>query len=79
MIPAKLAGAVILGVLLVVLAWAALRRRQPILWFALALIPVGRGYLMATGRHRRHRPQCRAGPCAAARGIETRPTREILT
>jgi MYXO-CTERM domain-containing protein len=50
MIPAKLAGAVILGVPLIVLAGAALWRRQrPAFWFALALILVGLGYLMATG------------------------------
>jgi len=50
MIPAKLAGAIILGVPLVVLAWAALRRQpRPLLLFALALIFVGLGYLMATG------------------------------
>jgi dipeptide/tripeptide permease len=50
MIPAKLAGAVILGVPLIVLAYAALSRQpRPVLWFALALILVGLGYLMATG------------------------------
>ena len=50
MIPAKLAGAVILGVPLIVLAYAALwPRRRPVFWFALALILVGLGYLMATG------------------------------
>jgi drug/metabolite transporter (DMT)-like permease len=50
MIPAKVAGAVILGVPLIVLAWAVLWRRQrPVFWFALALILVGLGYLMATG------------------------------
>ena len=50
MIPAKLAGALVLGVPLIVLAWAALWRRQrPVFWFALALILVGLGYLMATG------------------------------
>lgn len=50
MIPANLAGAIILGVPLIVLAWAGLRRQpRPILWFALALILVGLGYLMATG------------------------------
>ena len=50
MIPAKIAGAVILGVPLAVLAWAVLRRQpRPVLWFALALILVGLGYLMATG------------------------------
>jgi dipeptide/tripeptide permease len=50
MIPAKLAGAVILGVPLIVSAWALLREQPPpVLWFALALILVGLGYLMATG------------------------------
>ena len=50
MIPAKIAGAVILGVPLIGLAWAALRRQpRPIFWFALALILVGLGYLMDTG------------------------------
>ena len=50
MLSAKLAGAVILGVPLIVLAWAALWRRQrPVFWFAVALILVGLGYLMATG------------------------------
>jgi drug/metabolite transporter (DMT)-like permease len=51
MIPAKLAGAIVLGVPLILAAYAALWRRQPrpIFWFALALILVGLGYLMATG------------------------------
>jgi dipeptide/tripeptide permease len=50
MIAAKLASAVILGVPLIVLAWALLRRHpRPVFWFALALILVGLGYLMATG------------------------------
>jgi dipeptide/tripeptide permease len=50
MIPAKIAGAIILGVPLIVLAWAGLRRQpRPVLWFAFALILVGLGYLMATG------------------------------
>ncbi len=49
MIPAKLAGAAILGVPLIVLAWAVLWRQRPVLWLALALILVGLGYLMATG------------------------------
>jgi hypothetical protein len=50
MIPAKIAGAVILGVPLVLAAWLLLRRQPwPVLWFALALILVGLGYLMATG------------------------------
>ena len=50
MIPAKVAGAVMLGVPLIVLAWVGLRRQpRPVFWFALALILVGLGYLMATG------------------------------
>jgi dipeptide/tripeptide permease len=50
MIPAKLAGAIILGVPLIVLAWAALWRRQrSVFWFAVALILVALGYLTATG------------------------------
>jgi hypothetical protein len=50
MIPAKVAGAVILGVPLILVAYVALWRRQrPVFWFALALILVGLGYLMATG------------------------------
>ncbi len=46
----KLYGAVILGLPLVIVAWALLWRRQrPVFWFALALIAVALGYLMATG------------------------------
>lgn len=46
----KIAGAIMLGIPLVVIAWAALwRRNRPVLWFALALIGVAIGYLMATG------------------------------
>jgi dipeptide/tripeptide permease len=50
MIPAKIAGAIILGVPLIVLALVGLRRQpRPVFWFALVLIVVGLGYLMATG------------------------------
>ncbi|HEX6001044.1 MAG TPA: hypothetical protein VFZ16_16880 [Hyphomicrobiaceae bacterium] len=50
MIPAKIAGAVILGVPLIIAAWVLSRQQpRPIFWFALALIAVGLGYLMATG------------------------------
>lgn len=50
MIPAKLAGVVILGIPLIVLAWVALRRQpRPVVRFAVALVLVGLGYLMATG------------------------------
>ncbi len=46
----KLYGAVILGLPLVIVAWALLwRRNRPIFWFALVLIAVALGYLMATG------------------------------
>lgn len=50
MISAKVAGAVILGVPLIVLAWALLwRPLRAVFWFAAVLILVGLGYLMATG------------------------------
>jgi dipeptide/tripeptide permease len=50
MIPATLAGAIILGIPLILTAWVLLRAQpRPMLWFALALILVGLGYLMATG------------------------------
>jgi dipeptide/tripeptide permease len=50
MVAAKLAGAVILGIPLILVAYLALWRRQrEVFWFALALILVGLGYLMATG------------------------------
>ena len=49
MISAKIAGAVILGIPLSLIAWVFLRRQRPVLWFALACILVGLGYLMATG------------------------------
>jgi len=50
MIPAKLAGAVILGVPLILIAWLLLRRQaRAVFLFALALIVVGLGYLAATG------------------------------
>lgn len=45
-----IAGAVIVAIPLIVLAWAVLwRRARPVFWFALALIIVGTGYLTATG------------------------------
>jgi dipeptide/tripeptide permease len=41
---------VILGIPVILVAYAALWTRQrPVFWFALALILVGLGYLMATG------------------------------
>lgn len=50
MISAKLAGAVIFGVPLILVAWVLLRRQtRAVFWFAVALILVGLGYLAATG------------------------------
>ena len=50
MIPAHLAGAAILAIPAIIMAWAVLWRRQrPVFWFAVALIVVGVGYLTATG------------------------------
>lgn len=46
----KWLGALILGIPLLIVAWALLwRRNRPVFWFALALIAVALGYLMATG------------------------------
>ncbi len=46
----KLLGAVVLGIPLLIAAWALLwRRNRAVFWFALALIAVSLGYLMATG------------------------------
>jgi endonuclease/exonuclease/phosphatase (EEP) superfamily protein YafD len=46
----SLSGAIILGLPLLILAWALLwRRNRPVFWFAAALIVVALGYLMATG------------------------------
>ena len=46
----KILGALLLGIPLLVAAWALLRRRnRPVFWFALALIALALGYLMATG------------------------------
>jgi dipeptide/tripeptide permease len=46
----KLLGAIILGIPLLMVAWALLwRRNRPVFWFALALLVVALGYLMATG------------------------------
>ncbi len=49
MIPAKFAGALILGIPLLLIAWVGLRRNRPVQLFAAAMILVGVGYLMATG------------------------------
>ncbi|MCB1521497.1 MAG: hypothetical protein KDJ37_13095 [Hyphomicrobiaceae bacterium] len=46
----KILGIVILGLPLLLVAWAALwRRHRPVFYFALALIVVALGYLAATG------------------------------
>ncbi len=46
----KLTGALIIAIPLILIAWALLwRRARPVFWFALALIVVGTGYLIATG------------------------------
>lgn len=70
MLTPKIAGAVILGVPMIVLAWAVLWRRQrPVFFFALAAILVGLGYLMVTGATddiaRRVAPGMLAGPAGA--------------
>ncbi len=50
MLTPKIAGAVLLGIPLLIVAWALLwRRNRPVFWFAVALIAVALGYLMATG------------------------------
>ncbi len=50
MIPAEIAGALILAVPALAAAWIVLRRQGPALfWFAAALIVVGVGYLTMTG------------------------------
>ncbi|MGE0767346.1 MAG: hypothetical protein AB7L90_12840 [Hyphomicrobiaceae bacterium] len=50
MLTPNLAGALILGLPLVIVARLLLwRRARPVFWFALALIVVALGYLMATG------------------------------
>lgn len=50
MLSPKVAGALILGIPLLVIAWALLwRRNRPVFWFALGLIAIALGYLMATG------------------------------
>ena len=49
MIPAKIAGGLILAIPLLLIAWVALRRQRAVRMFAVALILVGTGYLMATG------------------------------
>jgi hypothetical protein len=49
MLTPKIAGAVILGAPLILLAWVFLRRQRPVMWLAIAATLVGLGYLMATG------------------------------
>lgn len=50
---ASLAGALIIAVPAVVVAWAVLwRRYRPVLWSVLAMIAVATGYLVATGAAR---------------------------
>lgn len=50
MIPPAILGALIVGVPAVLVAYLALfKSPRAILWFALALIAVGLGYLAATG------------------------------
>jgi hypothetical protein len=47
---AKVSGALIVSLPLILVAYALLwRRLRSVFWFALALIAVGTGYLMATG------------------------------
>ena len=67
-----IAGAAIVAIPLLMLAWAALwRRARPVFWFALALIVVGTGYLTATGATddiaRRIVPQFSSPPPARAK------------
>lgn len=46
----RLLGAILLGIPLLIIAWALLwRRNRAVFWFALALIAVALGYLMSTG------------------------------
>lgn len=50
MIPPAILGALIVGVPAVIVAYLALfRAPRAVLWFALALIAVGLGYLASTG------------------------------
>jgi hypothetical protein len=45
-----IAGAIIVGLPAVVIAWLALWRvNRPVFWFVMALIAVGLGYLGSTG------------------------------
>jgi hypothetical protein len=50
MIPADIAGALVLAVPALIAAWVVLRRQgMALFWFAAAMIVVGVGYLAATG------------------------------
>ncbi|MFV0296540.1 MAG: hypothetical protein ACK5JT_10530 [Hyphomicrobiaceae bacterium] len=50
MVSAKIAGAFIVALPLMVLAYLMLwRRTRPVFWLAVALVMVATGYLMATG------------------------------
>jgi len=50
MTSATLTGGLLIALPLAALAWLALwRRHRPVFWFAVALILVATGYLMATG------------------------------
>jgi hypothetical protein len=50
MIPPLLAGALIVGLPALLIAYVALwRRHRSVFWFALALIVVGLGYLASSG------------------------------
>lgn len=50
---AQILGSLILVVPALLIAWAALwRRNRPVFWFALALIVVATGYLNVTGATR---------------------------
>jgi hypothetical protein len=46
----EIAGAIIVGLPAILIAWLALwRRNRPVFWFAMALTAVGLGYLGSTG------------------------------
>ena len=46
----EIAGAIIVGLPAIVIAWLALWRvNRPVFWFAMALLVVGLGYLKSTG------------------------------
>ena len=50
MYSSDIAGAIIVGLPAVIIAWLALwRANRPVFWFAMALTAVGLGYLRSTG------------------------------